>query len=269
MLLIAILYKGETMAVKNNSKLLPLLLTIFLFTAVPFLVLAMSRSTENRSKAAYTACTITVPCVGTVVLYESPKVGYYMFVAVDGVTYIFKSLKFDVSVYVNKKIGVVGNIVSGTPPVLYADQVVPIPTPAPLPTPASEPVNFISAGPVEKVYGNVGRTVIVGYKTKVTVLGTPKPLRVFSGEPANCAIKVIGAPPTADSSAVKTAFTSAGAVCLGDGVSLYDFVFSSTAVGQQRKIWAIFHNDGAWISNNYFPNTYWSKPVSTGVMTIN
>ena len=132
---------------KTNKILLPLALTIVLFVFVPLLIMAMTQSTENRSKASYTACSTLSPCVGTVL---PSSAGVYKFVAADGVTYIIKSLRFNVSTYVNRRIAVTGNILSGNPPVLYADQVVPIPTPTPIirPTPTSIPTPMYRPTPI-------------------------------------------------------------------------------------------------------------------------
>lgn len=133
------------------------------------------------------------------------------------------------------------------------------------PAPGTEPTNSVSVGTVEPVMTG---TTTTGYKVRVTVTGNPAPLKTFGGETSACAVKLLGALPIASEADIKSTLAGSGDVCLNDNITTYDFVFSSGAYGQQRKIWATFHNDSTTTASNYWPNTAWSIPQSSAIVNV-
>lgn len=157
-------------------------------------------------------------------------------------------------------------LVSPAPTMILSSPTPQASSPTPLPTPtASEPTNSVSVGSVQSI--TTGST-ITGYKVVVTLIGSPIPSVNFDGENAACAIKLLGALPDAPEADIKSTLAGSAVPCIQDGITTYEFIFSSAAYGQQRKIWASFHNDNVNIANNYWPNTRWSTLQSSAAIDV-
>lgn len=222
---------GEfTVNLMGRKKLISIVVLLILLILVPALIYGVQKSMELRSKAAYTACTVQAPCVGSIREYKSTTgVSTYVFKGMYLKSQPTLSQPLDFAKYLLGQVSITGNIVvdKNGAVILYASSIkfytastpTPIIRPTSMPTPALLPTTPIPTPLADSYHCQIssnGTPSCIfgpgpGYSSyqacMVVCTPAPVPSPVCTSMPNNC-----GPAPCGDQS-LGTYYCSSGSRC--------------------------------------------------------